>query len=90
MAAAKPSSEIPFFAPHGSSDGTSDAAFFKNPTHVFLEGYRQFGPVFRVRLFGREQIAMGGLEANTFTWTNHELWNYYKTNRHFREQFSDR
>ncbi|MEM8868282.1 MAG: cytochrome P450 [Verrucomicrobiota bacterium] len=90
MTAPKASSEIPFFAPDGSSEGSSDAAFFANPTHVFLEGYRRHGPVFKVKLFGREQIAMGGLEANTFTWTNHELWNYYKTNRHFREQFSDR
>lgn len=87
---AKPASEIPFFAPPGSPDGSSDAAFVKDPTHVFLEGYRRHGPVFRVKLFGREQIAMGGLEANSFTWTNHELWDYYKTNRHFREQFSDR
>lgn len=86
----RPVSEIPFFAPPGSPDGSSDAAFFKDPTHVFLEGYRRHGPVFRVKLFGREQIAMGGLDVNTFTWTNHELWDYYKTNRHFREQFSDR
>ena len=86
----KPASEIPFFAPEGSTDGSSDAAFRADPTHVFLEGYRRFGPVFKVRLFGVEQIAMGGLDANTFTWTHHDAWDYYKTNRHFREQFSDR
>ena len=86
----KPTSEIPFFAPEGSTDGTSDAAFRADPTHVFLEGYRRFGPVFKVKLFGVEQIAMGGLDANTFTWTHHDVWDYYKTNRHFREQFSDR
>lgn len=90
VAPIKPTSEIPFFAPDGSPNGESDAAFRKDPTHVFLEGYRKYGPVFKVKLFGREQIAMGGLDANTFTWSNHELWNYYKTNRHFREQFSDR
>ena len=87
---AKPASEIPFFAPDGSADGTSDAAFRADPTHVFLEGYRRFGPVFKVRLFGVEQIAMGGLDANTYAWTHHDVWDYYKTNRHFREQFSDR
>jgi sterol 14-demethylase len=86
----KPASEIPFYAPPGSADGSSDAAFFQNPTHVFLEGYRKHGPVFRVKLFGREQIAMGGLDVNSFTWTHHDLWDYYSTNRHFREQFSDR
>ncbi|MEM1222267.1 MAG: cytochrome P450 [Verrucomicrobiota bacterium] len=90
MTSPKPTSEIPFYAPEGSKDGNSDPAFFANPTHVFLEGYRKFGPIFKVRLFGREQIAMGGLDANTFTWKNHDLWNYYQTNRHFREQFSDR
>ena len=86
----RPVSQIPFFAPEGSANSSSDVAFRSNPTHVFLEGYRRFGPVFKVRLFGVEQIAMGGLEANTFTWTHHDVWDYYKTNRHFREQFSDR
>ncbi|MEM6692977.1 MAG: hypothetical protein AAF664_26345, partial [Planctomycetota bacterium] len=88
--AAKPASKIPFFAPEGSLDGSSDEAFRQNPTHVFVEGYRRFGPIFKVRLFGTEQIAMGGLDANEFTWKNHELWDYFRTNRHFREQFSDR
>ena len=86
----KPCSEIPFYAPDGSQDGSSDAAFRTNPTHVFLEGYRRFGPIFKVRLFGVDQIAMGGLDANNFTWSNHDIWDYYRTNKHFREQFSDR
>ena len=86
----KPCSEIPFYAPDDSQDGSSDAAFRTNPTHVFLEGYRRFGPIFKVRLFGVDQIAMGGLDANNFTWSNHDIWDYYKTNKHFREQFSDR
>ncbi|MGF1530840.1 MAG: cytochrome P450 [Puniceicoccaceae bacterium] len=87
---ARPTGEIPFYTPEGSVDGSADKAFAGDPTHVFLEGYRKHGPVFRVKLFGREQIAMGGLEANAFTWKNHDLWDYYRTNRHFREQFSDR
>ena len=40
----KPASEIPFFVPEGSTDGSSDAAFRADPTHVFLEGYRRYGP----------------------------------------------
>ena len=47
----KPVSTIPFFAPEGSVDYTSDAAFRADPKHVFLEGYRRFGPVFVFKLF---------------------------------------
>ena len=86
----QPASEIPFFSPEGSPDGASDAAFTKDPTHVFLKGYRELGPVFKVRFAEREQYALGGVEANSFVWTQHDLWDYYSTNRHFREQFSDR
>jgi hypothetical protein len=84
VAPIKPTSEIPFFAPDGSPNGDSDAAFKQNPTHVFLEGYRKYGPVFKVRLHGREQIAMGGLDANTFTWSNHDLWNYVQDQSAFQ------
>ena len=83
-------SEIPVFSPAGSADGKADQAFRANPTQLFLEPYRELGSVFRVNLFGKEQIALGGIKANEFVWKNHELWDYYKTNRHFREQFSDR
>ena len=48
------------------------------------------GPIFRCRLYGQERVAMGGVEANRFTWGDKSLWNYYKSNRIFREQFSKR
>jgi len=86
----KPAAELPFFAPDGSPGGASDAAFTADPTHVFLAGYRKYGPLFRVKFAEREQYAMAGVEANHFVWTHHDIWDYYSTNRHFREQFSDR
>ncbi|NBB80685.1 MAG: cytochrome P450 [Verrucomicrobia bacterium] len=86
----RPASELPFFSPDGSPGGASDAAFAKDPTHVFLEGHRKHGALFRVKFAEREQYAMAGVEANHFVWTNHDIWDYYSTNRHFREQFTDR
>jgi len=87
----KPASEAPFYAPAGAPEGgDSDPAFASDPTQAFLPGYRSLGPVFRVRLFGREHIALAGVEANRLVWNNRDLWDYRATNRHFREQFSDR
>lgn len=81
--------EIPYFRP---DDGKEDCreAYFANPTTCFLEPYRKLGPIFRCRLYGVERVAMGGVDANRFTWGDNKLWNYHKTNRIFREQFSDR
>lgn len=86
----RPVVEIPRFVPDGSASGVCDPYFVQDPTRLFIRPYRELGPIFRVRLFGRDNIAMGGVEANAFTWNNHRLWNYYKTNHHFREQFSRR
>ena len=86
----KPASDLPLFTPENTTGPTADEAFKADPTHLFIKPYRQLGPIFRVNLFGKQHVAMGGLEANQFVWQNHDLWDYYKTNRHFREQFSDR
>jgi len=67
-----------------------DPLYFKNPTRTFIQPYRDLGSIFRCNFFGGEQVALGGAEANRFVWGDPELWDYYKTNRIFREQFSDR
>lgn len=82
-------SSIPSYSPN-TPDQRVDPLFFKNPARIFLEPYQQLGPIFRCHFFGSEQIAMAGAEANRFIWAENELWDYYKTNRIFREQFSDR
>ncbi len=87
---AKPYSEIPFFEPPGDGNSDCSAGYFNGPTSYFTEPYRQMGPIFRCRLYGQERVVMGGVEANRFTWGDKTLWNYYKSNRIFREQFSKR
>jgi cytochrome P450 len=67
-----------------------DPLYSNNPTRTFLEPYRKLGSVFRCNFFGNDQVALGGADANRLVWSKHELWDYYKSNRIFREQFSDR
>lgn len=81
--------DIPWYRPTGA-DANLDAAYAKNPTRLFIEPYRNLGPVFRCRFFGGDQVAMGGADVNRFVWKHRELWDYYNTNRIFREQFSER
>ncbi len=64
--------------------------YFSGPSTAFLKPYQEMGPVFRTRIFGQEQVALGGVEANRFVWGNNDLWDYHTSNRMFREQFSDR
>ena len=81
----KPASAIPFYRPRGEMDCTR--AFRRDPINTFMEGYTTLGPIFRCRFVGREVIAMGGVEANVLIWSRNELWDYHRTNAHFREQF---
>ena len=87
---AKPYSEIPFFEPPGDGNSDCSAGYFNGPTSYFTEPYRQMGPIFRCRLYGQKRVVMGGVEANRFTWGDKTLWNYYKSNRIFREQLHGR
>jgi cytochrome P450 len=80
---------IPRFSPNTPGHRV-DSLYFQNPTRTFLEPYRTHGPIFSCHFFGGEQIALGGAEANRHVWGDPELWDYYKSNRIFREQFSDR
>lgn len=41
----------------------------KDPAAFFVRGYREYGPVFRVKVFGREQIVIAGPEAAMFMTT---------------------
>ncbi|MCB1120405.1 MAG: cytochrome P450 [Verrucomicrobiae bacterium] len=82
-------SSIPVFQPDTPGHRV-DPLYFQNPTRTFIDPYRKLGPVFRCHFFGNPQVALGGVEANRFVWSKHELWDYYKTNRIFREQFSNR
>lgn len=81
----KPISALAFYAPLGEKNCT--AAYRRNPLHAFLPAYEKLGPIFRCHFIGREVVAMGGLEANEFIWGHNEVWDYHKTNAHFREQF---
>lgn len=82
--------EIPFFDPADNPGGDCNIGYFRAPTTFFLEPYHRFGSIFRCRLYGTLRVAMGGREANRFTWGDKSLWNYEQSNRTFREQFSDR
>lgn len=84
------SASIPFFRPSERPDGDMNPRYFAGPSTAFLEPYQQLGPIFRTRLFGEEKVALGGVEANRFVWSNNQLWDYPATNKTFREQFSDR
>lgn len=81
--------DIPRFSPDTPGNKV-DPLYFKDPTRTFIEPYRKLGSIFRCNFFGNEQVALGGPEANKFAWGDPELWDYYKSNRIFREQFSDR
>jgi cytochrome P450 len=81
----KPVSSLPFYTPPGEPDCTP--AYRRNPLLTFVPAYEKLGPIFRCHFIGRDVVAMGGLEANEFIWGHNELWDYHKTNAHFREQF---
>ena len=38
----------------------------KDPAALFLRAYRDYGPVYRVNVFGRKQIVIAGREAALF------------------------
>ena len=83
----KPVSELPYYAPPGETSCTP--AYRRNPLLTFVPAYEMLGPIFRCHFVGREVVAMGGIEANEFIWGHNELWDYHKTNAHFREQFDE-
>jgi cytochrome P450 len=77
---------IPRFpAKDGSADCT--AGFLRDPLTYFVAAYEQLGPVFRCRLFGRDFVALAGVEANEFIWQHAEVLDYAQSNRGWREQF---
>jgi cytochrome P450 len=82
--------EIPVYRPADRSDGDMNPRYFAGPSTAFLAPYHELGPIFRTRIFGEEKVALGGVEANRFVWSNNQLWDYPATNKTFREQFSDR
>lgn len=80
--------ELSYFEPSdGGKDGCS-ARYAAAPTSCFIEAYRSLGPIFRCKFWGIERIAIGGREANRLSWGNKHFWNYHRSNRIFREQFS--
>ena len=82
--------EIPYFDPSGGGEDGCSARYAAHPTSCFIEAYRKLGPIFRCRFWGIERVAIGGTEANILSWGNKHLWNYHRSNRIFREQFSKR
>ncbi len=85
-----PFESIPYYHPPGEGQDGCNPRYAAGPTTCFLEPYRSLGPIFRCRFWGQERIAIGGVEANRFSWSDGSRWNYYKSNRIFREQFSKR
>ncbi|MBC2607915.1 cytochrome P450 [Pelagicoccus albus] len=69
---------------------TWDKAFSVDPIGTVVDSYREAGPIFKIKHHGEERVAMAGVKANHFIWGDKELWDYPTSNRHFREQFSDR
>lgn len=57
-----------FYAPHAPALPFLGNALpmRTNPARYFLDLYREHGPVFRIRLLGRDIVVMAGLEANQF------------------------
>ena len=85
-----PFESIPYYHPPGEGKDGCNPRYAAGPTSCFLEAYRTLGPIFRCRFWGHERVAIGGLQANRFSWSEGSRWNYYKSNRIFREQFSNR
>lgn len=79
--------DLPAYVPEDGKNLTQ--LYRQNPFGVFLKPHAELGPIFRCHFVGREVVAMGGLEANEFVWSQNELWDYHKTNAHFREQFDE-
>ncbi len=50
-----------------------------NPLRYFLRLYRQYGPIFRIRMLHRTYTVMGGLEANRFLITDNDCFSSYDT-----------
>ncbi|MEM9158255.1 MAG: cytochrome P450 [Verrucomicrobiota bacterium] len=85
-------SDLPLYIPKNQRgiDQSWDKSFAERPIETVVDAYRTHGSIFRIRHHGEERIAMAGVEANNAIWGEKNLWDYHTSNRHFREQFSDR
>ena len=86
----KPFEQIPYYHPPGEGKDGCNPRYVERPTTCFIEPYRTLGPIFRCKFWGIERVALGGIDANRLSWGNKHLWNYQRSNRIFREQFSNR
>ncbi|MDX3884758.1 MULTISPECIES: cytochrome P450 [Edaphosphingomonas] len=64
---ARPASEIPVVPGIPFLGNTLEMA--KDPAAFFVRCYREHGPVFRIKVFGRESIVIAGPESATFMTT---------------------
>lgn len=64
---ARPASEIPVVPGIPFLGNTLEMA--KDPAAFFLRCYREYGPVYRIKVFGRESIVIAGPESATFMTT---------------------
>lgn len=62
-------------------------ALRRDPLSTLIEPYRRFGRIFRMRLFGRPAVVIGGLDANEFAWRDADAWAWAASGAVFREQF---
>lgn len=63
----RPASEIPVVPGIPFLGNTLEMA--KDPAAFFFRGYRRYGPVFRIKVFGRESIVIAGPESALFMTT---------------------
>jgi cytochrome P450 len=89
---AKSTSTIPLFQPKSQTElrGSFERAYASQPIETYVEAYDRCGSIFKIDYHGSQRLAMGGVEANRLIWGDKTLWDYPKTNQHFREQFNDR
>lgn len=76
---------IPLYM-EGASPRESEESYARDRANFVVRAYRQAGPVFRTYVDGREEVILGGLEANEFIWRNSDLWDFPEVFPAFGEQ----
>ncbi|MGJ3242341.1 MAG: cytochrome P450 [Opitutales bacterium] len=80
--------EVPVYLPTGDAEG-SFKAFQADPIGYHLKGYATHGAIYQTWFRNRWWIAIGGLEANDFVWSNPDLWSYTEANAPFLDEMGD-
>src|SRR4051812_37507223 len=49
-----------------------------NPLQYFVEQYRRYGPIFRIKVLNKPYTVLGGLEANRFLISGNEVFSSHE------------